>query len=433
MATITRQTVREWMIDTYGLGRRGTNTGTSQTAVTDDGNFGGRGAAERIIPGCWIMITSGGAAPEDEITRLSSRPVLTTGAFNLDPGLTAALAATDTYEILYPDLCFDAGDGRSIHQAIIEAATVFPWEKRLVPITDVPDGDFLASGTDLWSVTGATRTKAGGTMETHGQRVLSVTATGTTQYAYPSVNLGVEEGGNYFLEACAQRDDAATATLDGQLVLYDVTNAAAITLDDDDLTTFEPQILWNPSVTVPSTCQQVVTRLSASTSGSVIFHWHYVILRKNEAREFTVMDRQIPSATDARRSQHILQIGKVLATNESVWSRRGQRWAEVSAEAQQLDAGMWQIRCKDSVSGYSVWYEEYVQPIAMNADTDATGLPKEHLGAIATELLLRPLQSDKFWGPKYLRAAKDAAAVKTMYASLKTYPSTQFSVPYLRV
>src|SRR3990167_8356686 len=140
MATATRQAVGEWMIDNYGLGRRGTNAGTSQTAVTDDANFGGRGAAEHIAPGCWIMITSVGAAPEDEITRLSSRPVLTTGAVNLDPSLTAALAATDTYEILSPGLCFDAGDGQSVHQAIIEAQTTFPWEKRLVPITDVPDG-----------------------------------------------------------------------------------------------------------------------------------------------------------------------------------------------------------------------------------------------------------------------------------------------------
>src|SRR3990167_7932319 len=46
------------MIDTYGLGRRGANTGTSASVLTDDANFGGHGAAAMIEVGCPVLITS---------------------------------------------------------------------------------------------------------------------------------------------------------------------------------------------------------------------------------------------------------------------------------------------------------------------------------------------------------------------------------------
>ena len=139
------------MIDTYRLGRRCTNTGTSASAITSDSDLGGPSGAERVERGCDVQIASG--TIKGGTTRIAGTPVLSTGTFNVDPNLTGALAAADLFDILYRPLRFTKGE-HVMEAAINAALRRFAWEKRIVPLTLCPDGDMLAAGTTSWSEVG---------------------------------------------------------------------------------------------------------------------------------------------------------------------------------------------------------------------------------------------------------------------------------------
>lgn len=403
MSTSTCQEVREVMLDDFGLGRRGTNTGTSASSVTDDANFGGPGAAEGIEVGCQMMITSG--ARDGDIVQLSSRPKQATGVISVDPAFGAALANTDTFEILYGRLRFEGNQG--VRDKINEALASFPWERQLMPITLVADGDMLSTGVTDWTVGAtATRTKVAASFP-HALRVLEVTAAADDDYVR-TASIGVEEKKSYFLEVTGVISGSGAAADEGTLILYDVTNGANISLDETTIDRFEPGILMN-SVETPSSCEQVQVWLRSENSGDII-DWANLILRKNEAREFTIQDRPV----------HILRLGKLLATRVDTWGRRGRDWTEVSAEPVPVGEGIWQYQTSEDLSGYSVWYEEFIRPGSLDSDSDTTSIPKEHLAAVAAEMVLRPLRTDKRWAAKWDYAARAAAVVRQAYSSLHT-------------
>lgn len=394
MTTFTRQSVRELMLDQFGLGRRGTNTGTSTTAITDLANFSGPGAAEGIGVGSEVMITSAegeseGTAPENEIRRLNGAPVRLTGVMPLDRALSAALANDDTFEVLAPGLKFEAGL-HSVHQSINDALADFPWEKRIVPITLVQNGDMLLEATTGWTLSNATLSRAAGAFP-FALRSLLVLASTANGYA-ASAAIGVEAGASYFLEATGYVSGAGDPT-EGTLILYDSTNGAEIELSNTDITSGDPAILMN-SATIPSGCLSVSVRLQTDANSGLTI-WSNVILRKNSAQEFTIQDRPV----------RILRLGKLLATTESNWAERGSGWTEIPAETVQLDSGLWQYHTDVNLSGLSVWYEEFVEPPALTEDSDTTTINERELAAVAAELVLRPLRFQKQWATRYQNAA----------------------------
>ena len=410
MATSTRQDVREHMVDNFLLGRRGTNTGADQGQIQDDANFGGHRGAEGIEVGCSFMITSGTGAPADEITRLSSRPKLTTGVMNLDPVLTAALASGDTFELLFLSLVFDIGDGEhSVHEAIAEAQRAFPWQRRIVPITLAADGDMLASAETDWTLTNATDTKAAATFA-NAERVIVVTDSGSGGGYTATASIAVEENKSYYLEVTGFGTDAPDA---GTLVLRDITNSADITLTESVIDRIEPEALIN-TVTMPSGCEQVSIRLTC-TNASDVLSWANLIFRKNETREFTLADRP----------QIVGRIGRVFAFSASDWSVKGSLDDyEIAADIEQLDSGLFQITTHESVSGLSVWYEEYVVPSELTADSDTTTIIKEDLAAVAAQILLEPLQQDPAWQWRYRKAAKASAVVRVRFQDIQRVRKT---------
>lgn len=496
MSTTTRQALREHMIDVWGLGRRGTNTGASASAITDDVNFGAHRSAEGIDVGCEVMIVSGTRA--GDISRLASRPKLTTGVANLDPGLGGALSARtttindaggisaadttvivtsatgfpssgnyiilvesermevtagqgtttwtirrgvlntlaathvdtstvtlqDAFQLLYQPLRFDSGQ-YSVHDAITQAMAEFAWERRMVPVTLVPDGDMLAAATSSWSEVGSGALSKVAATFPLGERVLRMTGVAANDYI-KSGTIPVEPETDYYLEVTGMIASIGAAADTGTLVLYDETNAASITLDSDKITIdrFEPEILLHTSVSTPAGCKQVTIRLEADNAGDII-DWTNVIFRRNSLREFVLTDRP----------QHILEVGRLFATSVSDWQERGQRLTdnEIPCEVVQLDSGMWAIHTRENLAGKSVWYEEYVRPAALTVDTDTTTLPKEDLAAVATELLLRPLQSDKQWKAIYAKVVDRAAYARAKYQSLRVTRKSAplaYAVPY---
>ena len=409
------------MIDTYRLGRRCTNTGTSASAITSDSDLGGPSGAERVERGCDVQIASG--TIKGGTTRIAGTPVLSTGTFNVDPNLTGALAAADLFDILYRPLRFTKGE-HVMEAAINAALRRFAWEKRIVPLTLCPDGDMLAAGTTSWSEVGGGALSKVVEAFPYGLPALRMTGVAANDYIQ-STAMAVEPEKSYYLEVLGLLASTAAAADTGTLVLYDVTNAASITLDTDQITInrFEPTILINGAVEMPSGCKQVYARFEADNAGDII-DWGWVILRKNEDMVFTVQDRPT----------RLLALGEVRATTTDDWGRRS--WddmAPVTAKSHMVQDGMWQYHLGQSVSGLSVWYEETVATPVIDALTDTTSVKIEHLAAVATERLLYPLRSSPAWALKYEEAARDAAAVLSQRKSQIPIVHTgnrYYSIPY---
>jgi len=426
MPTYTRQEVREELIDRYGVGRRGTNSGIVTTSITDV-EFAGQGA-EDIDVGSQVMITSGGAAPEDEIRQLSTRPHPTTGLMSVSRVFTVALANEDTFDALHPRFRFDGGPF-SLHEAINKAVADFAWERRLVPVTMIPDGDMLKATYADWTASaGGTASKSAASFP-YGQRGVVCAATSPSNVYLYGANLGVDENETYFFQVTGQLSiaSASLSTLSAKIILYDLTNSADIALDEETIEQTEPIILTNSAVSIPSGCRYIQPRLNLTTgTGAVYALFGDVILRPNSAREFLTQDRDI----------RVLDIGRVFATNEQDWTQRGKSLEddEIEATVQQLGAGLWQIRVASSVAGKSVWYEEFVRASALDDDADTTTIPKEDLAAVAAELLLAPLARDPRWGSQYQLAARDAAKARQRYAALSVVRvETQHTYPLRRV
>jgi hypothetical protein len=152
----------------------------------------------------------------------------------------------------------------------------------------------------------------------------------------------------------------------------------------------------------------VSVRLQGGISSSDTY-WSNLIFRKNASREFTLQDR----------GASVLKLGKLFATTNSNWSERGNRLDHPNSEVPhtiiQLTNGLWQYRTDVSLSGYSVWYEEFRTPATLSADSDTISIPKEDLAAVATELLLRPMRFDPRWAPKWAAAGQRSAEVISRY------------------
>lgn len=415
MPTFTRQVIREYLIDRYHVGRRGTNTAASATAITDDANFGGHGGADGLAVGADVMITSGSGAPAEEEARLSSLPALTTGTMNLDPGLTAALANNDTFEILYRPFTFTRQF--SINDAIDQALNTVLFEKLDVPLTLVTDGDFLKSGTvtDDWTSTNGSSAKRVADFPI-AARALRTTNTSANGFA-ASASINVIPSDTYYFEIACR---ATAASMTARIDLRDVSNSADITLQEDNSTDQAPVILRNSSVVMPSGCEEVQIRLGGDEATAAI-DYYYAIFRKNDAREFTVADRAETAAASIDNSARIEadRLGRLFYYDAVDWGRRGKRKRYIGFELIMGQAGLWKYITDSSVSGKSLWYEEFYKPGPLFDDAAITGLPKEHVAAVAARILLEPVRGEERWRNLYTQALRDEQAFIHLYDDQK--------------
>ena len=105
---------------------------------------------------------------------------------------------------------------------------------------------------------------------------------------------------------------------------------------------------------------------------------------------------------------------------------------EVPANVEQKQDNMWEYQTDRSLSGLSVWYEEFLQPTAMTSDTSTTAVPREKLAALAAERILRPMarsgtphpSGQGSWGDCYDKALRDASKVRLEYRELQTTANT---------
>ena len=326
----------------------------------------------------------------------------------------------DAFAILRSPLRF-----YDVHAAITEAMHLFEWEMGLVPFSRFADANMRATSptADWGTASSATPTKIAATFPL-GERVLRVTASGNAGYALTN-NVPVEESVSYYLEVTGMIGSTGAAADAGTLQLIDVTNSnASITLDNSAIDRFEPEVLSNPSVAMPSGCEQVHVRLEATLNGDII-DWANLIFRKNEDRVFVLEDRP----------QRVKRIGRVFAATAKKWHTRGSLDDyEIDRDVDQLTSGLFQVRLRQSVAGLSVWYEEFFQPAEMFSDTDTTTIKIEELAAVAAEQLLKAHRgrSDD-WALRYQKAQIEAAGVIVRYHEgvhkVKSKPQTRFPQP----
>ena len=289
----------------------------------------------------------------------------------------------------------------------------FMWQKLIRPLTSVADGDMRAAAEASWTLTNATDAKAAATFPL-GERVIVVTDSGSAGGFTATANIAVEENKSYYLEATGFGTDSADA---GTLVLRRITATAAnIALTNSVIDRIEPEILIN-SVTIPAGCEQVSIRLT-STNASDVVSWANVIFRKNEQRTFTLEDKPF----------HILDIGEVRATDRTNWGQRTfANMTPIAREAVQLTEGLWQIQLRESVSGRAVFYEEWVAPGVLSADSSTTIVPKEDVAAVVAERMLRGVAGFEL---EYASAAVEAAKVISRAQSQRAYVHTGTRTQY---
>lgn len=420
MTTASLADVLNILVDDYGIGRRGTNTGTSLSAITSDGDLGGPDAAKEVSAGSQIIVTAdGGAAPEGEITQLSTKPKLSTGVANLDPNLTTALANAATFVILRKGLRF-VGGGDGVINKINEAQQDFGFIKRILPYTLVTDGDMESSGVSDWTaVSTAAHTKTAATFPL-GERVLVVTDSGSAGGYARSVNISVEATGTYYLEAVGYGVDASDAAT---LVLFDVTNNAAITLSESVIDRMEPERLRN-TLSMPAGCKEVQIRLTC-TSASDVIHWSYVIFRKTDSKELVLPDTPVRP----------MDIGRLGYFRYVDWGTRGE-FKPIDSDPAQLDNGLWKYRT-DHRLPESIWYERFDKPADLAASTVATAstpIPARDLAAVAAEKILFPMRfKSTDWGNRYQDAVRRMAGVVDDYWKLNHVEFTQGQADYPQV
>lgn len=278
MATTNYFEIRQRVMDIIYAGRwplRGTATGGSTTTVVDTA-VPLPGSTADHFDYYWVKIVKdaggAGAAPQGEIRAVSEGGWANTGTFTVSSAFTAAVAASDTYEV-HPPFFHPSELDNIIFRKIrnFHAPTLFPLTIDLLGEDD-NDMEYTGTKTTVWTASNATLTGST-TAKVSGLRSLSVAATAAGGYA-TSGSLGVVGGQQMYSAANIYVTSGDTA----RLVTYDVTNSANIAVSGD-ITASGP---WQDVIvqwTVPSTCVLAQTRLMSVNNTDITFWDDYQVWR----------------------------------------------------------------------------------------------------------------------------------------------------------
>ena len=211
-----------------------------------------------------------------------------TGKLYISPVLVTATAVTTTYEIWPGGLVDTVND---IDRAINSALTEHCYRWRLTPLTVAKDGGMELSTFADWTAATATVAKATLTDLAFFSRGLTVvTTTGATWQYAASASMPVTPGDSWNINAMAY---SAVGTTPAEVRVYDVTNAATVTLSGDGGFSYDTSwaVLAN-TFTVPSGCHLIQLRLGATGVGvAVTVGFTQVCLWKSDQTSFLLPSR----------------------------------------------------------------------------------------------------------------------------------------------
>ena len=281
---VTRKDLLDRFLRETGLGKSGTVgdvDGGGTTTFDDPTTLKSSQFNSSEWVGGWFRCSkdAGGAsaAPENEQSPITTYDPTTNGRVTFNPALTAALVATDSYQLWrFPDPTIV----REFLDQILKNDIYLPYWSLL---SEIPDFDMeQASASADWTASNATVTKVTQTNEavTNSKRALSIATTSAGGYAR-TATIHVEPNKRYHLSAKV-RVNAASIT--PNLIAYDVTNSA--TIDSKSSIRQYATRIWF-EFTTPSTCYQMQVRLS-NTENSVTSIWDDVVLYPIDSGEISL-------------------------------------------------------------------------------------------------------------------------------------------------
>jgi hypothetical protein len=404
--TVYRQTIRDAVIEATPLARKYTLTSGSTTTAIDNQELLGPLPNSLVPRGAPVRVrdaTTAGVYDDSFCDAYNPG----TGQITLSPALAFTAAAGDTAEVWIPEIGHVKRVDEIIELALTEDCGAW------VPfvLTLHTDGDMETATADVatyWLASGATLSKVAATGFPHrfARQMLFVDNTGAGGYAGTAVAnyINVEPGDTYRISVMGR---AAVSTL--TLVVYDITNAAAITLESTAASTVQKQWVWlYSSFTIPTGCYQISVRLGGAAATADTYWTALSVLRVGDTRI------SLPA-----RVTHMNNIGKV-------YQRLGSdvdsfhRGEEIEYDVEQVQNGYELILPSGYLGNTYPPYAEEWQNYPTIADdyTTATACDEEYARAHACRRLYQRLwemeeknHSGVDWANKWAQGLKQWRAV----------------------
>ena len=350
----------------------GTSTAAAASTITDTSTDGLQSSflSNDKLRGYWLKITDGAAIGDVRIVTY----VASTGVLTADLAFSAIPTAASAYELYGFDVpALTTGLGLYINLALrdLKYPTVyFP--------TLVPDGDMDANNTTNWATT-SNATVAKTTMAANvftGQRALTVTNSAANGYVQTD-SMPCKAGDVFYVEAtCKPR----TSNDDANLQVWDVTNAAQITVSADyNRPTWG--VLHSRFVTAPTGCENIALRLRGVGANDIV-DWDNCIVVGANQKTFLM-----PTSYAFEQEVWIERMA-VMDDAGSSNTRALDRYAPMRLRAWNVDASFtaanpFYVRVSEDGMGkpLAVHYKRVFDALVLGADT--TPIPEEFVVAAA--------------------------------------------------
>lgn len=322
-----------------------TNTSTTAGQVTDAIELAGtsRFTSQSFAKHTLRCTTEGNKTAAIQLTP-------STGVLTFSPSYTPTTA--HAYECWHPSIDPDA-----IDRARDRALTQNCYRKRLEPLCIATDGDFEDSGVTSWTGSSATPTKtskAGAERFTdQGLRVLN---TGANGYAAQTVDVTPEEQYTVFVYVEATVGTAA-------LILYDVTNAAVISLTSWERSTWANRSFGviTGTVTMPAGCKQVSVRFGGQGASDDTF-WAGFCFYPSDTRMLPLPARLINTK----------MVGEWFEISGDEWPEVEPVPLDPQPEVRDVGGGGVMVDFQHAVGGKAIFYDEFANYSALQTTYTTT-------------------------------------------------------------
>jgi len=377
--SITRQTIRDGIMERARLGALYTLTSGAAGYIIDNQELMGPHSTSLVPRGSPVRVRDATTAGVFEDSFADAyNPA--TGQITLLPVLADFVpAATDTAEVWLQEL----GHAKRIDEIIDLALTEDCGAWVPFVLTLHTDGDMETATADVatyWTASSATLSKVAATAFPHrfARQSLFVDNTVAGGYAGTAAAyyINVEPGDTYRISVLGR---AAVSTL--TLVVYDITNSAAITLESTATSTIQKQWVWLYSTfTIPSGCYQISVRLGGTLVTADTYWTALSVVRHGDTRI------SLPA-----RITHMNNIGKVyqrLGTQVDEFYRG----EDIEYDIEQVENGFELILPSGYLgSTYPVYAEEWKNYASLSSDTATTNCDEEYVVAHVCRRLFQRL------------------------------------------
>ena len=358
--------------------------------------------------------------------RYATGPPSTAGAVTVSPAFGGQVATAMDYEIWLPDAPHPDQIDLCIDRALAEAC----WMWRPTPFSMLQYGDLVddltvssadlvdADSTVIWDGTAVTPSVINlAPPDEFTRRAIRLTPSNATTAFTQGVTLEVDPDNRkqWWASALVRCNGAVTASL----TVYDVTNAAAITLDEGTQTwTREGWGLLKSTFSLPTDCEQIAVRINAPATGGPTVDFAWVQMQQREQTLFS-----LPSRVRSKR-----HVGPVFVRSGNYFGEFKRRpWSGTLERREAMGRGV-TIELDPPPGSHSLWfYEKTGYPTLTSStpaaadDDNSTWCPLEWLRTAALAECYRFLrrrdskEQQGRWDEEYLETLGELEALQADY------------------